>query len=528
MDSSSPVIASFTTIPFPDIQTLLLSYNIPFSSNDYQNALNLIFSGTVQSAPQSIINWIRAYHLINEDIPLTTLSSVLTDPTPISNLLGVQDREQIISILQYLDKLVDDMSLYDTLPDDLLMLLLEHFDCQSILLSCKFSSRFKHICDSGRMLPLLQRKIKQNIGFDTNDINKLKGLCQYEYYNKRKYIFAGDEVSYVVMDGSPYVFGDSTYGLDEWTDKETPTELNVTNIVQISTSKYHTLYLDNKGQVYVSGYNDKGQLGIGDMEWEGGEQLNPYLNNIISISVGYAHSLVLDSSGQVYSFGSNEYGQLGLGDNIDRNIPTLIPGFNNVVQIVANEYVSTILTNNGQIYVSGLMSENLNSFILVPELINIIQISLHSGRLLALNNQGQVYMYYYSAFIPGSNTPLLILESFNIAQILVTHNNIILLTIDGLIYILARLWGGNFSDTLVDIPANIEYNIFGNATYTIPILIPNLINVVQIAAGDYHVLALTNTGDIYAFGQNEEGQLGLDDFISRKIPTIIPNLKIRF
>lgn len=39
-------------------------------------------------------------------------------------------------------------------------------------------------------------------------------------------------------------------------------------------------------------------------------------------------SLILDDKGKVYVFGWNDYGQLGLGNNVDRNVPTLIPNLN--------------------------------------------------------------------------------------------------------------------------------------------------------------------------------------------------------
>lgn len=416
------------------------------------------------------------------------------------------------------------MSLYDRLPEDLILLLLEYFDCQSILLSCKLSLRFREVCEKGKMLPILQRKIKETTGFNIDNIDQLTKLCRYSMYNKRQYIFAGPLNSYIIVDGVAYVFGDSTYGFDEWTNKETPTILNINNIVQISSSGRHTLYLDSEGQVYFSGYNDYGQLGIGNIEWEGGEQLHPYLTQIVSIAVGNNFSLALNNQGQVYGFGDNNNGQLGLGDNNDRDMPTLISGLNNIVQIVSNEIMSALLTNNGHVYISGSTFENNMTPILISGLNDIIKMSIFSDILLALNDQGQVYMYYYIPSIPESDKPSLILN--NLVQVRIGYHNIVALTVDGLIYVLSRLWGDKFNDTLVDIPVNVDYNIFQGVHYTTPILVPNLSNVVQIAVGSYHVLALTNTGDIYAFGQNDEGQLGLGDLQPRKIPTRIPNLKI--
>eukprot|EP01080_Neovahlkampfia_damariscottae_P006086 gene6086-10094_t len=52
-------------------------------------------------------------------------------------------------------------------------------------------------------------------------------------------------------------------------------------------------------------------------------------------------------------------------------------------------------------------------------------------------------------------------------------------------------------------------------------LIPNLIgkDIIQIATGGYHTLALSRTGEVYSFGSNAFGQLGLKDRKSRSTPT---------
>lgn len=51
----------------------------------------------------------------------------------------------------------------------------------------------------------------------------------------------------------------------------------------------------------------------------------------------------------------------------------------------------------------------------------------------------------------------------------------------------------------------------GPSFLSLPRQIPALKDrfVVQIACGEYHTLALTNLGDVYAWGRGFEGQLGL-------------------
>lgn len=494
----------------------------------------------MQSTPITIANWIIAYNLAmtNQEIPSVNLSNILnakdTDLIPLAKSLTLDtmdsfSKERIISILIILDKLINDMSLYDRLPEDIILLLLEYFDCQSIILSCKFSQRFNEACQSGKTFSILRRKLRSATGFDTSnyDLDRLMKLCHYSHYNEKKYIFAGPENSFVIIDGYPYVFGDLTYGLEEWTNKESPTKLpGLSNISQISSSEHHTLYLTNDGQVYVSGYNDYGQLGIGDNQWDGDPILISGLNNIVSVSAGYHHSLVLDNHGYVYAFGSNASGQLGLGDYHDRDIPVLIPNLNNVIQIVADDGVSAVLNNQGQVYGFGFSFQRLgvqyNSPIpiLIFGLNNIIQLAMKRRRLLALSNDGKVY-----TCMSDSDNISVVYGLDNIVQISIGAMFLVALTEDRYLYVLSRRYDDGYIAP-ISIPESAEIVQYQSDYYTVPILVPELFNVVQIATGNYHVLTLTSTGDIYAFGQNGEGQLGLDDFQDRLVPTLIPNLKI--
>ena len=41
-----------------------------------------------------------------------------------------------------------------------------------------------------------------------------------------------------------------------------------------------------------------------------------------------------------------------------------------------------------------------------------------------------------------------------------------------------------------------------------PIQVPNLDNVIAVASGDYHILALKNDGTVVAWGENGGGELG--------------------
>ncbi len=50
---------------------------------------------------------------------------------------------------------------------------------------------------------------------------------------------------------------------------------------------------------------------------------------------------------------------------------------------------------------------------------------------------------------------------------------------------------------------------------------------VDVSAGGFHTLALTDSGQLYVFGRNDDGQLGLGDLHTRRAPTRMPSA-VRF
>lgn len=59
-----------------------------------------------------------------------------------------------------------------------------------------------------------------------------------------------------------------------------------------------------------------------------------------------------------------------------------------------------------------------------------------------------------------------------------------------------------------------------------PQKIEKLNNIIQTSCGNLHSLALTKDGDIYSFGFNNYGQLGLGSYRDKEYkPTLIENLK---
>ncbi|MCC8169734.1 MAG: hypothetical protein LIO59_05140 [Oscillospiraceae bacterium] len=78
----------------------------------------------------------------------------------------------------------------------------------------------------------------------------------------------------------------------------------------------HVAVLDENGEVWTYGWNQYGQLGNANAK----TGLNAYekiavkvdgLHGITKVSASYYHTMVMDEAGNIYAWGSNQYGQLG-------------------------------------------------------------------------------------------------------------------------------------------------------------------------------------------------------------------------
>ncbi len=91
-----------------------------------------------------------------------------------------------------------------------------------------------------------------------------------------------------------------------------PTGVTATDI---ATGIGGSLIIGSDRNVYVAGYNSNGELGLGHQTTQSTfvKMQLPTGVEVASASIGEKHSLLIDSNGNVYSTGYNSDGELGLG-----------------------------------------------------------------------------------------------------------------------------------------------------------------------------------------------------------------------
>jgi alpha-tubulin suppressor-like RCC1 family protein len=84
------------------------------------------------------------------------------------------------------------------------------------------------------------------------------------------------------------------------------------------------------------------------------------------------------------------------------------------------------------------------------------------------------------------------------------------------------MWGSDEGGVMATGRVNDRYE--SAREYHAPVRVQGVDDVVQIACGAGHMLALKRDGSVWAWGQNRAGQLGLGDVEPRGVPTRIPSL----
>eukprot|EP00960_Hanusia_phi_P055290 762930-Hanusia_phi.AAC.8 len=115
-----------------------------------------------------------------------------------------------------------------------------------------------------------------------------------------------------------------------------------------------------------SGQLGQDSLGIGPTSIQPRRSLEPIIVKslvdkfIVQVSAGWMHSIALSNDGEVWVWGGNKYGQLGLGDKLDRFAPVKLQDvykgshfLGSVISIAAGHGHSLFLNSSGRAFSSG-------------------------------------------------------------------------------------------------------------------------------------------------------------------------------
>ena len=349
-------------------------------------------------------------------------------------------------------------------------------------------------------------------------------------------VAAGDNNSLALKnDGTVWAWGSNyngTLGDGTWSGKMSPVQVSgLTNVAAISVGGSRCYALKEDGAVWAWGLNGNGLLGIGTTTSVNiPTQLNN-LDGITKITAGRYSCFAIKENGAVYAWGDNSYGQLGDGTTADRSIPVQVISLNNVSAIIAGKFHSIALKNDGTVWawgnnVCGQLGDGTIINNATPSQINSLSginyVASKGDHSLVIKNDNTVWSWGYNSYgqlgvgsYLGSKIPvqvgLPVITTINIpADISTWGSHTLKIDSDGVLW----AWGINNQGQL------------GNGTNQqeiIPIM-QSLTNIVNVASGLQHSLALKNDGTVWSWGGNSYGQLGDGTVIDKNTPLQIPGL----
>ena len=237
----------------------------------------------------------------------------------------------------------------------------------------------------------------------------------------------------ITIDSNLWSCGRNNYGQlchGDAEDRSNPQKTSFFNISKTSTGFHHSLFQNNKGEIFSCGFNKKGQCGLGHFNKS---QITPSLisnlpSNIVHFICGASQSLFLDSEGNVFSTGFNFFGELGLGHNTNQNelnkIPNIPP-----IKIISIVGASCYLVDfEGNLWTFGNNScgqlghgdkKNKNTPKIVNTLKDIQQISYGSTseHFFAKNSENQIFAAgrnYHGQLGTGDTQSVLIPQEINL------------------------------------------------------------------------------------------------------------------
>ncbi|KAF9968453.1 hypothetical protein BGZ73_009259 [Actinomortierella ambigua] len=277
---------------------------------------------------------------------------------------------------------------------------------------------------------------------------------------------------------------------DEYTPA--PVEgLDDVKIIKVACSDSVTVALSDKGEVYTWGTyrSAEGILGHSkDAEVQEKPTIVPGLDKVfvVDIATGTDHVLALTSTGLVYSWGNGQQGQLGRRIIPRRMLnglsPEKVDGIKDKIRVGAGSYHSFAIDKDGKSYGWGL------------------------------NNYGQAGQESAKVDMVPSIEPIDSLKDLVMKDIQGGEHHSVALTKDGKVY----TWGRSDSHQLglgyvTEPPKEGEASSADEASLSTghkkairhATQVPSLANVDAISVGSNHTLALTRTGEVYAWGFGE-------------------------
>ncbi|KAL8785283.1 MAG: hypothetical protein Q9195_008702 [Heterodermia aff. obscurata] len=312
--------------------------------------------------------------------------------------------------------------------------------------------------------------------------------------------------------------GKGQLGIGNTKDQDTPQRCNFRfgndespgTLIQISSGGSHTLALFDSGRLFSAGSNDVGQAGPKPLFSSQSYMVEQRLNftevfleaqpkRIKTCLATWEASIVVTEDNEMYTFGSGPYGELGTGkyDSLQpHKLVDFPPPNSNIVDIAGSVRHVVVVLSNGQVYGwgngrKGQLGQSKQGIVRTPQLIE--GLAFHAKQATC----GREFTYIVGD--PGnSDHQYLGPDKWNLRSGIPQKARSPPLYRKSL----GSSWRGI---SILDTSGEILSWGCNDQGQTAP---KNLPNITQVAVGSEHTLALTELGQVLAWGWGEHGNCG--------------------
>ncbi|CAM9751893.1 unnamed protein product [Scytosiphon promiscuus] len=306
-------------------------------------------------------------------------------------------------------------------------------------------------------------------------------------------------------------------------------------IVDIAAGNEHTVLLCRTGEVYTAGYNDNGQCGQGTTQRIGELTRVPIVAGRKAVQVhaynGCEHTIVVMDDGRMVSFGYNYRGQLGHGTTSSEPMPKPVRGLDGlrVTQVSCSYYHSIVACNNGEVYTFGRNDfGQLSSGDTIDRKLPCLVESLR-GQIIMSLACGQYHTVVSTLQVGVQSCGK---NDYGQLGLKTTEHQPKFVAVKGALHgaQVRHLRCGYYHTIVLAARDNVfgfgrnDYGQLGLGHTTQRVFGPHKIEGVEgkgvskVSAGCYHTVLIGSDGMLFVFGRNHHGQLGTGDTNERHSP----------
>ncbi|XP_056591458.1 retinitis pigmentosa GTPase regulator b isoform X4 [Triplophysa dalaica] len=343
---------------------------------------------------------------------------------------------------------------------------------------------------------------------------------------------AGETEDEIPETGAVFTFGKSKFADNApskfWLKNDVP--------LKISCGDEHTALVTENGKLFMFGSNNWGQLGLGTKTTVNKPTCVKDLKSerVKIVACGRTHTLVYTSRGNLYASGGNNEGQLGLGDCEDRTSFHLVDFFSKhepIKMLAAGSNISAALTHDSRLYMWG---DNSEGQIGMGKESNALTPREVVGKQVSWVSCG----YYHSAFVTVDGALFTFGERDSGKLGLTTEklaNHRVPQQVTGISDRVVQVaCGGGHTVALTEHELYSfglgQFGQLGHGTFIFESRLPRVVEhfrrgrVKHVECGENHTAVITDSNLLYTFGDGRHGKLGLgeENFTNQFIPTLCP------